>query len=96
MLDREDLMLKAVVMYYEEEATQSDIAKKLSISRPTVASLLHEAKEKGVVKITIQHSELHLLKLQERLLEKYGLKNIKIAAKSQKNMRPQPESSVSI
>lgn len=87
MLDRDDLMLKAVVMYYEEEATQSDIAKKLSISRPTVASLLHEAKEKGVVKITIQHSELHLLKLQERLLEKYGLKNIKIAAKSQKNMK---------
>lgn len=87
MLDREDLMLKTAVLYYEDEATQSEIAKILNISRPTVASLLHEAKEKGIVKISIQHHELHLLKLQEHLIEKYGLKNVKIAAKSQKDMK---------
>jgi len=87
MLDREDLMLKTALLYYEEEATQSEIAKKLNISRPTVASLLHEAKEKGIVKITIQHNQLRLLKLQENLIEKYGLENVKIAAKTQKNMK---------
>ena len=87
MLDRENLMLKTALLYYEEEATQSEIAKKLNISRPTVASLLHEAKEKGIVKITIQHNELHLLKLQETLIEKYQLNNVKIAAKSQKDKK---------
>lgn len=87
MLDREDLMLKTALLYYEDEATQSEIAKKLNISRPTVASLLHEAKEKGIVKITIQHNELRLLKLQEALMEKYHLENIKIAARSQKDMK---------
>lgn len=45
MLDREDLILKVALLYYENEETQSDIAKKLNISRPTVASLLHEAKK---------------------------------------------------
>ncbi|MBU5584182.1 sugar-binding transcriptional regulator, partial [Enterococcus sp. S181_ASV_20] len=83
MLDPQNLMLKPALLYYEEEATQSEIAKKLNISRPTVASLLHEAKVKGIVKITIQHNELHLLKLQETLMEKYQLNNVKIAAKSQ-------------
>lgn len=87
MLDREDLMLKTALLYYEDEATQSEIAKKLNISRPTVASLLHEAKEKGIVKITIQHNELRLLKLQEALMGKYHLENIKIAARSQKDMK---------
>ncbi|MGG5372545.1 sugar-binding transcriptional regulator [Enterococcus sp. AZ196] len=87
MLDREDLMVKAALLYYEEEATQSEIAKKLGISRPTVASLLHEAKEKGVVKITIQHNELRLLRLQEKLIEKYQLANVKIVAKTQKNLK---------
>ena len=29
MLDRENLMLKTALLYYEEEATQSEIAKKL-------------------------------------------------------------------
>ncbi|MBM7712323.1 sugar-binding transcriptional regulator [Enterococcus xiangfangensis] len=87
MLDREDLILKVALLYYENEETQSDIAKKLNISRPTVASLLHEAKKNGIVKITIQHNELHLVKLQEKLTEKYDLKNVKIAAKGQKNMK---------
>lgn len=87
MLDREDLMLKTALLYYEDEATQSEIAKKLNISRPTVASLLQEAKEKGIIKITIQHNELRLLKLQEALMEKYHLENIKIAARSQKDMK---------
>lgn len=87
MLNREELMLKTALLYYEEEITQSEIAKKLNISRPTVASLLHEAKEKGIVKISIQHNELRLLKLQEELTKKYDLKNVKIAAKSQKDMK---------
>lgn len=87
MLDRENLIIKVVLLYYEEEATQSEIAKKLNISRPTVASLLHEAKEKGIVKITIQHNELHLVKLQEMLAKKYDLKNVRIAAKKQKDIK---------
>lgn len=87
MIDRESLMLKTALLYYEEEATQSEIAKKLNISRPTVASLLHEAKEKGIVKITIQHNELQTIKLQESLMEKYGLKNVKITSKSLKDSK---------
>ncbi|MGM0215804.1 sugar-binding transcriptional regulator [Enterococcus sp. AZ109] len=87
MLDREALMLQAALLYYEDEITQSEIAKLLNISRPTVASLLHEAKEKGIVKITIQHNELGLLKLQEKLKENYHLQNVRIASRTQKDLK---------
>ena len=47
------LMLKCCVMYYENEMGQSEIAKKLGISRPTVSKLLKEAKERGYLRIEI-------------------------------------------
>ncbi|MEO1771713.1 sugar-binding transcriptional regulator [Candidatus Enterococcus ferrettii] len=80
MIEREEMMLKAALYYYEEEITQSEIAKLLKVSRPTVAALLQEAKDKGIVKITIQHSHLRSLKLQEKLVKKYQLANVKIAS----------------
>ena len=39
--------------YYEEEKTQSEIAKELGVSRPLVSRMIHEAKECGIVKIEI-------------------------------------------
>lgn len=80
MIEREEMMLKAALYYYEDEITQSEIAKLLKISRPTVAALLQEAKDKGIVKITIQHSQLRTIKLQEQLMKKYQLANVKIAS----------------
>lgn len=80
MIDREEMILKTALYYYEEEITQSEIATLLKISRPTVAALLQEAKDRGIVKITIQHSQLRTIKLQERLLKKYQLANVKIAS----------------
>ncbi len=40
-------------MYYEQELTQAEIAKKLGISRPAVSKLLAEARLRGIVKIEI-------------------------------------------
>ena len=40
-------------MYYEQDRTQSEIADRYGISRPMVSKLLKEAKEEGIVKITI-------------------------------------------
>jgi deoxyribonucleoside regulator len=40
-------------MYYEQNLTQNEIAKALSISRPSISKMLAEAKTLGIVKITI-------------------------------------------
>ena len=39
--------------YYLENQRQSDIAKELGVSRPLVSRMLSEARELGVVEITI-------------------------------------------
>lgn len=85
MSDRTDLLVKVAVLYYEENVTQTEIAKKLNLSRPTVASLLNEAKDKGIVKISVLHANSDLLQKQEELKNKYNLKTLLISPESTKD-----------
>ena len=53
--------------YYLENQRQSDIAKELGASRPLVSRMLSEARELGVVEITIHESGARAERLMERL-----------------------------
>ena len=53
--------------YYLENQRQSDIAKELGVSRPLVSRMLSEARELGVVEITIHESGARAERLMERL-----------------------------
>ncbi|MHA0287694.1 sugar-binding transcriptional regulator [Mycobacterium sp. C3-094] len=47
------LLYTAARLYYEDEATQAEIAEKLGTSRATVSRLLAEAKRQGIVRIEV-------------------------------------------
>jgi len=47
------LMHAAAVLYYDEDATQAEIAERLGTSRPTVSRLLAEARRHGIVRIEV-------------------------------------------
>ena len=53
--------------YYLDDQRQSDIARELGISRPMVSRLLAEARELGVVEITVHDLETRAARLMERL-----------------------------
>ena len=53
--------------YYLENQRQSDIAKELGVSRPLVSRMLSEARELGVVEITIHVPGARAERLMERL-----------------------------
>ena len=53
--------------YYLDDQRQSDIARELGISRPMVSRLLAEARELGVVEITVHDPETRAARLMERL-----------------------------
>ena len=53
--------------YYLDDQRQSDIARELGISRPMVSRLLAEARELGVVEITVHDPETRAARLLERL-----------------------------
>lgn len=54
-MDNETSKLVQVArLYYEEELNQSEIAKKLGVSRPLVSNMLSKAKQLGIVEIKIK------------------------------------------
>lgn len=53
--------------YYLEDQRQSDIARELGVSRPMVSRMLAEARELGVVEITVHDPEARTATLLERL-----------------------------
>lgn len=74
------LKLKALYYLYEEGYTQTEIAKKLNISRVTLGKLLDEARAEGMVKIEIVdvRGTMKTLKLEEQLRKQFGLQDIKL------------------
>ncbi len=79
MLTRDDLLIKVATFYYEANLTQTAISKRLNISRPTISNLLKEAREKGIVRITIQHSKMNTNKQQDAIAEMYNLQTVLVA-----------------
>lgn len=92
MYNRDRLLVKVAKMYYQDEETQTNISKKLRISRPTIASLLREARDKNIVRIMISHPNKQILEKQDLLQEFYP--NIDILVASSMNGPEESKKSV--
>ena len=75
--DTEQLMT-AAVMYYEQSASQYEIAKRLGVSRPTVSRLLARARDIGIVRIEIVAPHIDA-RAVERLRVRLGLLGLHVA-----------------
>ncbi len=53
-MDRQRLLVKAARLYYEQELTQAEISQRLLLSRQKVQRILQEARDQGIVRISIQ------------------------------------------
>lgn len=70
------LINKVSLLYYNFEHTQQEIAKRLNLSRPKVSRLLKQAREQGVVKITVEIANGNFLDQEIELEKKFGLKEV--------------------
>ena len=73
------LIVKIAQLYYEQEMTQAQIANQLGIYRTTISRLLKRGRELGVVTIAINYDYNDGLWLEERLKQKFGLKEAVVA-----------------
>jgi DNA-binding transcriptional regulator LsrR (DeoR family) len=68
------LLSKVSSMYYDQSYNQQEIANRLHLSRPKVSRLLKEAREKGIVKISVISQDNSFVNLENELESKYRLK----------------------
>lgn len=67
------LLVKVARFYYEDGLNQDAITARLGLSRSKVSRLMAQAREAGIVQITVVEPEDLFLDLETRLEERYGL-----------------------
>ncbi|WP_022871671.1 sugar-binding transcriptional regulator [Nesterenkonia alba] len=71
---REKLEFTAAQMYYGQHRTMQSIARELGVSRSTVSRLLQDARDQGIVRISLHPPSEHTSALEYRLGEHYGIR----------------------
>ncbi len=69
----ENIVIEAAWMYYHEMKKQSEIAERLGVSRATIVNCLQEAKERGIVRISLAAEAFAGHRLAEELRERFSL-----------------------
>ena len=71
-------MALIATLYYKNNLSQNEIAKKMNVSRPWISKLLKKAQDAGMVKITIQSPLEGHPDLERQIEEAYGLSHVKV------------------
>jgi len=67
------------MLYYLQDYRQQDIAKRLHLSRPKVSRLLKEARDRGIVQITVNSKSSSYVELETNLEQKYHLDEVVVS-----------------
>jgi deoxyribonucleoside regulator len=88
---KQQLLARVSSMFYEQELTQSEIGEKLGLSRVKIYRLLKEAKEEGIVQISINWPIKRDEVLEQRLKETFKLQEalVLIAPKQEDDLLPE-------
>ncbi|MCO1337975.1 transcriptional regulator [Kocuria polaris] len=75
-----DRLYRAAQMYYEQGATQAQVAEQLQVSRPSISRMLGEARRLGIVEIRVHKpSAVGTDALAEQLRDALGLDEVQLA-----------------
>ncbi len=72
-IEEQRLLVKVSKMYYEEGLSQEDIILRLNLSRSKISRLLQQARDEGIVQITVNTPKHLFSKLETRLEKLFGL-----------------------
>ncbi|MBX7213318.1 MAG: sugar-binding transcriptional regulator [Thermoflexales bacterium] len=78
--DDQHLLLQTARMYYEDNRTQEQIARALSLSRPTISRLLQQAREDGIVEIRVIDPQATNRSLEKQLMATFALRDVVVVA----------------
>lgn len=70
--------LSAARLYYERGLSQSEVARELAVSRPTVSKLIQHAKDRGFVTIEIHDPRQVSTAVADQLCERFGLAEARV------------------
>ena len=83
--DSRSNLVEVARLYYEQQLTQTEIGRRLNTSRSTVSRLLQEARDKGIVTITIAYDVVRDNNLEAELKSSFGLREARVLKSFNRN-----------
>lgn len=83
--DHKRLLIKAARLYYEQDMTQAEISDQLRLSRQKIQRILNQAREEGIVSITIHPIMEVFPDLEKALEEQFNLSEALVVETSDPN-----------
>jgi DNA-binding transcriptional regulator LsrR (DeoR family) len=78
MIERTELLAHVASMYYEDNLTQDEIARRMDTSRSTISRMLQEAREAGVVEITVHYPWKNVPQIEADLIARFRLRQARV------------------
>jgi DNA-binding transcriptional regulator LsrR (DeoR family) len=75
-IDELRLIARITLMYHEWDMCQSEIADQLGLSQATISRMLRQAKEEGIIRISINLPDHVYTDLEEKLIKKFKLRDV--------------------
>lgn len=75
----QDDIAQAAWLYYVGNLSQQEVSDRLGVSRFKVLRMLADAREQGLVRISVEHRTSATLALADRLAEAFGLEEVQVA-----------------
>lgn len=79
-LRSDESLAEAARLYYVEELTQDDVARRLGTTRSNVSRMLRTARARGIVRVSISYPLARQEQLEERLVNTFGLREALVLA----------------
>ncbi|MFP7674658.1 sugar-binding transcriptional regulator [Marivita sp. S0852] len=81
----DDTVAQAAWLYYVGNLSQQEVSTQLGVSRFKVLRMLADAREQGLVRITVEHRTARALALADRLVTTFGLTEAQVAPVGESN-----------
>jgi len=78
MIERTELLARVASMYYEDNLNQDEIARRIDTSRSTVSRMLQEAREAGMVEITVHYPWKTVPEIKDDLIARFHLRQARV------------------
>jgi DNA-binding transcriptional regulator LsrR (DeoR family) len=79
MRDARDDLIQAAWLYHIGQMSQEEVSRRMGLSRFKVLRLLAEARDLGLVRISIEHETTGTLALSDRLITRFALTEVQVA-----------------
>ncbi|MFD1420682.1 sugar-binding transcriptional regulator [Lactiplantibacillus songbeiensis] len=79
-LTNHDQLLRAAILYYEQNMTQEQVAKSIGVSRPVVSKLLQRARDNHLVEFFVKDPDKQNCELELEIQKKYNLNSVKVVS----------------